>query len=185
MRDFRGLARRDARHGYRVPADVDAQQSTIKDPAADAKSRVAPMTAASTAEIKFSANEFFLGLFSALKLHGQDALSIRADRFDAAIKDVYEKVPDLPGGSEVNLAFRVRPHEIYGDSRTVRRALTAAAQRRVISFDNPEYLDIRIQLDELDADRKLRRLAAPDGFFDGLADEFLRAYRQRRNPVTR
>jgi len=141
------------------------------------------MTAAPAAEIKITANEFFLGLFSALKLQGQDAFSIRADRFDAAIKEIYEKAPDLPGGDHVSLAFRIRPHQIYGDSRTVRRALTAAAQRRVISFDNPEYLDIRIQLDELDADRKLRRLGAPQGFFDGVADEFLRAYRQRRDPA--
>jgi hypothetical protein len=133
--------------------------------------------------IKITANEFFLGLFAALKLQGQDAFSIRADRFDAAIKEIYENAPNLPGGDRVSLAFRVRPHEIYGDSRTVRRALTAAAQRRVISFDNPEYLDIRIQLDELDADRKLRRLGAPQGFFNGLADEFLRAYRHRRDPA--
>jgi hypothetical protein len=140
------------------------------------------MSAAPATEIKISANEFFLGLFAALKLHGQDAFSIRADRFDAAIKEISEKAGALPGGNQVSLAFRVRPHEIYGDSRTVRRALTAAAQRRVISFDNPEYLDIRIQLDEFDAARKLSRLGAPEGFFDGLADAFLRAYRERRDP---
>lgn len=141
------------------------------------------MTGASSAAIRLNANEFFLGLFAALKLQGQDAFSIRADRFDAAIKEIYEGAPHLPGGANVSLAFRVRPHEIYGDSRTVRRALTAAAQRRVISFDNPEYLDIRIQLDEFDAARKLRRLGAPEGFFDGLADQFLCAYRQRRDPA--
>lgn len=132
---------------------------------------------------RITANEFFLGLFSALKLHGQDAFSIRADRFDATIKEIYDGIEELPGGDQVNLSFRVRPHEIYGDSPTVRKALTAAAQRRVISFDNPEYLDIRIQLDETDAERKLRRLSAPDGFFDSLADQFLRAYRERREPT--
>jgi hypothetical protein len=139
---------------------------------------------ASATLTRITANEFFLGLFSALRLHGQDSFSIRADRFDATIKEIYDKAGSLPGGDRISLGFRIRPHEIYGDSRTVRRALTAAAQRRVISFDNPEYLDIRIQLDEADAERKLQRLSAPDGFFDSLADEFLRAYRQRREPPT-
>lgn len=133
--------------------------------------------------VRLTANEFFLGLFSALKLRGQDAFSIRADRFDATIKDVYDKVGELPGGDRVSLGFKVRPHKIYGDSRTVRKALNAAAQRRVISFDNPEYLDIRIQLDTTDAERKLKRLKAPDDLFDELASEFLRVYRDRREPV--
>jgi hypothetical protein len=140
------------------------------------------MNLSAAAHTRITANEFFLGLFSALRLRGQNAFSIRSDRFDATIKEIYDKAESLPGGDRVNLGFRVRPHEIYGDSRTVRRALTAAAQRRVISFDNPEYLDIRIQLDEADAERKLQRLDAPDGFFEGLADEFLRAYRERREP---
>jgi len=138
---------------------------------------------AESGPIRVTANEFFLGLFSALRLRGQDAFSIRADRFDAAIKEIYDKAGEIPGGKDLSLGFRIRPHEIYGDSRTVRRALTAAAQRRVISFDNPEYLDIRIQLDEADAERKLERLRVPDGFFDGLAAEFLRAYRDRREPI--
>jgi hypothetical protein len=133
--------------------------------------------------VRLTANEFFLGLFSALKLRGQDAFSIRADRFDATIKDVYDKVGELPGGDRVSLGFKVRPHKIYGDSRTVRKALNAAAQRRVISFDNPEYLDIRIQLDTTDAERKLKRLKTPDDLFDELASEFLRVYRDRREPV--
>lgn len=132
--------------------------------------------------VRLTANEFFLGLFSALKLRGQDAFSIRTERFDAAIKEIYDRVGEMPGGEQVSLAFRVRPHEIYGDSRTVRKALAAAAQRRVISFDNPEYLDIRIQLDDADAERKLERLHAPSELFEGLADEFLRVYRERRDP---
>jgi hypothetical protein len=137
---------------------------------------------ATTSPVRITANDFFLGLFSALKLRGQEAFSIRTDRFDAAIKEIYDSVGKMPGGDRVDLAFRVKPHEIYGDSRTVRKALAAAAQRRVISFDNPEYLDIRIQLDEVDAERKLERLQAPSGLFESLADEFLRVYKERREP---
>jgi hypothetical protein len=133
--------------------------------------------------VRITANDFFLGLFSALKLRGQDSFSIRADRFDATIKEVFDKTDEMPGGDQVSLGFRVRPHQIYGDSRTVRKALHAAAQRRVISFDNPEYLDIRIQFDEADAERTLGRLRAPNELFEGLAEEFLRAYREHRESV--
>ncbi|MCW2524706.1 MAG: hypothetical protein JWO63_3041 [Frankiales bacterium] len=133
--------------------------------------------------VRLTANDFFLGLFAALKLRGQSLFSIRADRFDAAIKDIYDHLEAEAEEANIELRFRVRPHSMYGDSRTVRRALTAAAQRRIISFDNPEYLDIRIQLDESDAERKLERLGVPPALFDELADQFIDAYRQRRETL--
>jgi hypothetical protein len=133
--------------------------------------------------VRLTANDFFLGLFCALKLRGQEAFSIRADRFDAAIKEIYDGLQANAEGEGLDLRFRVRPHAVYGDSRTVRKALTAAAQRRIISFDNPEYLDIRIQLDESDAERKLSGLPVREGLFGELADAFLATYRERREPV--
>lgn len=132
---------------------------------------------------RLTANDFFLGLFSALKLRGQEAFSIRADRFDAAIKEIYDRLESSSEAEHLDLRFRVRPHSVYGDSQTVRKALTAAAQRRIISFDNPEYLDIRIQLDQSDAERKLKRLPVRAELFEELADEFLETYRERREPV--
>jgi len=132
---------------------------------------------------RLTANDFFLGLFSALKLRGQEAFSIRADRFDAAIKEIYDRLESSSEAEHLDLRFRVRPHSVYGDSQTVRKALTAAAQRRIISFDNPEYLDIRIQLDQSDAERKLKRLPVRAELFEELADEFLKTYRERREPV--
>jgi len=133
--------------------------------------------------LRLSANDFFLGLFAALRLRGQTAFSVRDDRFDAVIKDVYESLSHRAIVANIDVRFRIRPHPIYGDSTTVRKALTAAAQRRIISFDNPEYLDIRIQMDEAEAHRKLLSLHAPDGLFDELATEFLAKYRDRRVSV--
>src|SRR4051794_32422125 len=94
--------------------------------------------------LPLTVNDFFLGLFATLRLRGQSAISIRGDRFDAVIKDLYEELERRAADENLDLRFRIRPHRMYGDSETVRKALRSAAQRRVISFDNPEYLDIRI-----------------------------------------
>lgn len=137
------------------------------------------MSVVSSQPRRLTANDFFLGLFSALRLRGEAKFSVRADRFDAAVKDIYDALQARAARDHLDLRFRVQPHAMYGDSQTVRKALTAAAQRRIISFDNPEYLDIRIQMDEDDAARKLQRLHVPDGLFEDLADQFLVAYRDR------
>lgn len=130
--------------------------------------------------VRLTVNDFFLGLFAALRLRGRTAFSVRDDRFDAVIKDLYDDLAARASTENLDLRFRVRPHPIYGDSRTVRKALTAAAQRRIVSFDNPEYLDVRIQLDEAEARRKLARLDVRAGLFEELAEEFLELYRDRR-----
>lgn len=127
-----------------------------------------------------TANDFFTGLFAALRLRGQSAFSIREDRFDSAVKELYDELEQRAGSEGIELRFRVKPHRIYGDSKTVRTALAAAAQRRIISFDNPEYLDIRIKLSEDEAARKLSRLPVREGLFDELADRFVRVYQARR-----
>jgi hypothetical protein len=132
------------------------------------------------APVRLTANDFFLGLFATLRLRGQSAISIRGDRFDSVIKALYDELLDRSSDENLDVRFRVRPHRVYGDSDTVRKALRSAAQRRLISFDNPEYLDIRIQMDEADAARKLQRLPVAPELFDELADQFLREYRARR-----
>lgn len=135
---------------------------------------------APAARVRLTANDFFLGLFAALRRHGEGAFSVRDDRFDQVIKDLYDYLSEHADEENVDLRFHVRPHPMYGDSRTVRDALTSAAQRRIISFDNPEYLDIRIQLDDRDAARMLESLEVRPGLFDELADRFVRTYRDRR-----
>ena len=138
------------------------------------------MTTQERLPTRVTVNDFFTGLFATLKLRGQSTFSIRGDRFDAVIKELYDQLQARADDEHLDVRFRVRPHRTYGDSDTVRRALRSAAQRRIISFDNPEYLDIRIQLDESDAARKLSRLPLPSGLFDELADLFVDEYRSRR-----
>jgi hypothetical protein len=129
---------------------------------------------------RLTANDFFTGLFSALKLRGESSFSIRDDRFDRVIKELYDEFDKRADDAGVELGFRIKPHPIYGESKTVRTALSAAAQNRIISFDNPEYLDVRIKLDEDEANRKLARLHVQPGLFEDLASDFLVLYRANR-----
>ena len=61
-------------------------------------------------------------------------------------------------------------------TRAAQNALARAAQRDLISFDNPEYQDIHIKLAADEARRVLEGLPGEPALYEGLADEFVDAY---------
>jgi hypothetical protein len=67
-----------------------------------------------------TADEFFMGLFSALATRGRPAISIRMDRFDRILAHVFEELQRNADEENIDLRFRIRPHPIHGDSPTVR-----------------------------------------------------------------
>jgi hypothetical protein len=123
-----------------------------------------------------TADEFFLGLFSALATRGRPALSIRSDRFDQILWRVFTELRKRSEAEGIDLRFRIRPHPIHGDSPTVRAALSAAAQADLISLENPEYQDIRFKIGREDAEYYFEMLPVPRDVFEHLADVFLDAY---------
>jgi hypothetical protein len=123
-----------------------------------------------------TADEFFMGLFSALATRGRPAISIRSDRFDRILSRVFEELESTAGEESVDLRFRIRPHPIHGDSPTVRAALSAAAQADLISLENPEYQDIRFKIGSDDADFYFQMLPVRRAVFEKLADVFFDEY---------
>jgi hypothetical protein len=117
-----------------------------------------------------------VGLFSALAVRGLGTLSIRIDQFDPVIKDVYDKLAERADAEGVQLRFRINPHPIHRDSLTIQGALSRAAQRDLISFDNPEYQDIRIKLDADEAGQILEGLPGGADLYRRLADDFVSQY---------
>lgn len=122
------------------------------------------------------ADDFFAGLFAALALRGQTALSIRADRFDGSFKSVFDELNRRAQGEDIDIRFRIKPHPLHGDSSTVRDGIAAAAQRGLISFDSPECQDIRLRLGSDDADELLKHIPGKQKLFNHLADTFLASY---------
>jgi hypothetical protein len=123
-----------------------------------------------------TADDFFSGLFAALAMKGWTRISIRNERFDRALVHVFEKLARLSSERGVDLRFRIRLHPMHGDSVTVRDAIAHAAQRDLISLDNPEFQDIRLKLEKNDAEAILSAVPGKKKLFMPLAEEFAHQY---------
>lgn len=125
---------------------------------------------------RMTADDFFAGLFAALARRGLTSFSIRVDQFDPVVKRVFDRLSARAESEHLNLRFRIRPHRVHRDSLTIQSSLARAAQRDIISFDNPEYQDIRIKLASDEAERILNKLPGSARVYEELADEFVEAY---------
>jgi light-regulated signal transduction histidine kinase (bacteriophytochrome) len=125
---------------------------------------------------RLSADDFFTGLFAALALKGKSAFTLRSTRFDEAVAEAYRELREQASDSGVDVRFRIRLHPLYGDSTTIRDSLTRAAQRDLISFDNPEYQDVRLKLSSESAELFLEGLPLRRELYLHLADRFLAFY---------
>lgn len=123
-----------------------------------------------------TADDFFAGLFAALARRGLTTFSIRVDQFDPVVKQVFDRLALRATDEHVHLRFRIKPHPVHNDSLTIQNALARAAQRDLISFDNPEYQDIQIKLAADEARRILEGLPGREALYEELADEFVEAY---------
>ena len=133
---------------------------------------------------RINADDFFAGLFAALAARRENTLSIRVDRFDPVIKAVFDFLAGHAEQENVQLRFRINPHPIHRDSLTVQGALARAAQRDLISFDNPEYQDIRIKLNVDEAERILAGLPGTPSLYEQLADRFVSEYAGEAAPAS-
>jgi light-regulated signal transduction histidine kinase (bacteriophytochrome) len=123
-----------------------------------------------------TADDFFAGLFAALAMRGLTTFSVRIDQFDPVVKEVFDRLAQRAAQADIKLRFRIKPHPVHRDSLTIQNALARAAQRDLISFDNPEYQDIHIKLAADEARRVLEGLPGGSDLYDELAEEFIEAY---------
>lgn len=128
-----------------------------------------------------TARSFFTGFFSELALRGYTTVSIRNERFDQALGSVFKKLMELEEPLDLDVMFRIRPHSVHGDSVTVRNEITSAAQRDIISLDNPEYQDIRLKIGREEAETYLSEIPGGRNLFVTLADEFLEQFQVIRD----
>lgn len=127
---------------------------------------------------RLTADDFFTGLFAALALRGRKTFTLRSTRFDEAVDNAYQELRRRAETLGVEVGFRILLHPLYGDSKTVRESVTRAAQRDIVSFDNPEYQKIRLKLNSGNADLFLAGLPASRELYVDLADRFLASYQE-------
>ncbi|MBI2916756.1 MAG: hypothetical protein HYY01_02075 [Chloroflexi bacterium] len=125
---------------------------------------------------RVTARDFFTGLFAALAFRGSGSISIRNDRLDRALAPVFEQFLRRAEAEDIEVDFRIRLHPIHRDSIIVRNAIYSAAQRDLISLDNPEYQDVRFKLTKEEADRVLSTLPGGKDLFLSVADSLVDSY---------
>lgn len=124
-------------------------------------------------------SDLLTGLLAALALQKVSGLSIRRNRFDKALaKLVDTDLTDAANKHGLAVKFRVRPHEIHGDSAVVQRALYEAAQRDLIAFENPEFQDIQLKIGASDAGSYFRGLPGTQDMYAALGSKLLQYYRE-------
>jgi hypothetical protein len=128
--------------------------------------------------VRLMVDDFFTGLFATLASKGWTGISLRDDSFDKGIVPAFNKLLELAPDHKLEVPFRIRPHRFHGDSITVRNAIYSAAQRGLISLDNPEYQDIRFQIGREQADEILNEIPGGKSLFSALSVEFLKCYDQ-------
>lgn len=127
---------------------------------------------------RLTADDFFTGLFAALALRGRSALTLRSTRFDEAVAAIYDNLREHAKEVGVDVRFRILLHPLYGDSTTIRDSITRAAQRDIISLDNPEFQDIRLKLNKESAELFLAKLPVNPQLYIDMADRFLNSYQE-------
>ena len=118
-------------------------------------------------------NDFMSGLIATCATRGISTLSLRGDAFFEAMKAAYEALRAIAPSEGLELRFRIILDEIYGDSPTVREAISTAVQRNLISLDNPEYQDMRVKFGRYEADKILAGLPGRPEVYAAVTDAYL------------
>lgn len=133
---------------------------------------------------RMNADDLFSGLLAALSRTGITTLSIRADRLDSAVEAVYEALTARADSLGLKLRFHIHPDPRHGGSQTVQDALASAAQRDLVSFDNPEYMNVRLKSTALEDSVRLEQLPGGAALYEELAGVFVQHYEPRRADAT-
>lgn len=124
-------------------------------------------------------SDLLTGLLAGLALQKISALSIRNNLFDRALARLVDH--DLSSEATKQgfvVKFRVKPHDLHGDSSAVQRALYEAAQRDLISLDNPEFQDIRLKITPSEARSYFAGLPGTPEMYEMLSAKLLEYYQE-------
>lgn len=122
-----------------------------------------------------TADEFMAGLIAACRIKGFETISLREDRFHHAVKAAFDELVAQSPGNDLDVRFAVFLDPLHHDSPVVGQAVNTAVQRKLVSLDNPEFVNMRIKLDTDAAEELLEGLPGGAEFHRSLADVFIRA----------
>ena len=123
-------------------------------------------------------SDFMTGLLAALTLRQVFVLSLRNHKLDHAVGKLFADLTDEAEQQGLNLRFRIRPHPVHNDSVLIQQALYEAAQRDLISLDNPEFQDIRLKISIDDATSYFDNIVGSRDMYSRLAERFIQYYQE-------
>lgn len=124
---------------------------------------------------RFTATDMINGVIRVLVERGYSSFLVRTDRLDAAFEQAYLRLLEMAPQYDLDVRFRIARDD-FGESQVLRTALNGAGQRDVVSFDNPEYQDMRADRTKVASTVRLERLPASPGLYEELANVFIAAY---------
>ena len=121
--------------------------------------------------------DFMTGILAALAVHRVPMLSLRRSRLDQAFARLNQDIKEAAEAAGLDLKFRIRLHPIHQDSTLLQQALYEAAQRDLVSLDNPEFQKVRLKIDPDEAQNYLAGLPGSREMYIRLADRLMCYYR--------
>ena len=115
------------------------------------------------------------GLIRTVSDRGYSSFVVRTNRIDRAFAAAYGRLLHLAPTYGLDVRFRIALDDA-GKSRTFRDALNAASQRDLVSFDNPEYQDMRVDHSKVSMTVSYDRLPGDASLYEQLAEAFLQEY---------
>lgn len=120
--------------------------------------------------------DFMTGILAALALNQVPVLSLRRGKLDQAFARLNEDLKKVAHDAGLDLKFRIRPHPIHQDSTQLQQALYEAAQRDLISLDNPEFQKVRLKISQDEAQTYLSDLPGSKEMYLRLAKLLMEYY---------
>jgi hypothetical protein len=117
------------------------------------------------------------GILAALAVNRVPVLSLRRSRLDQAFARLNQDIEEAAGAAGLDLKVRIRLHPIHQDSTLLQQALYDAAQRDLVSLDNPEFQKVRLKIGPDEAQTYLARLPGSREMYLRLAERLMCYYR--------
>jgi len=122
--------------------------------------------------------DFMTGILAALAMKHVPVLSLRRNRLDQAFARLDQDIKQEAEKTGMEVKFRIRLHPIHQDSTQLQQALYEAAQRDLISLDNPEFQRIRLKITPDEAPVYLEGLPGLPQMYVQLAERLMGYYQE-------
>jgi hypothetical protein len=129
--------------------------------------------------------DFMTGILAALAANRVPFLSLRRNRLDQAFSRLSQDIKQEAENEGMEVKFRIRLHPIHQDSTQLQQALYEAAQRDLISLDNPEFQRIRLKITPDEAPAYLNGLPGSPRMYVHLAERLMKYYQDQDEETER